>query len=99
MTDGKVSAVIAKDPGGVTKVNCRACVLASGSWIRNKEIMQKMFPEFWKLLPTLEPSQHASQAYTGDGIALAEKAGAYIDYNSFVLRCMGPLGMVPSMAA
>ena len=99
MTDGKVSAVIAKDPGGITKVNCRACVLASGSWIRNKEIMQKMFPEFWKLLPHLEPSQHASQAYTGDGIALAQQAGAYIDYSSFVLRCMGPLGMVPSMAA
>jgi fumarate reductase flavoprotein subunit len=99
ITDGKVSAVIAQDPGGITKVNCKACVLASGSWIRNKEIMEKKFPEFWKLLKNMEPSQHASYAYTGDGIALAEKAGAYIDYNSFVLRCMGPLGQVPSMAA
>ena len=99
MKDGKVSAVIAKDPGGVITVNCRACVLASGSWIRNREIMQKMFPEFWKLLPHMEPSQHASYAYTGDGIHLAEQAGADIDYDSFVLRCMGPLGMVPSMAA
>ena len=99
MTDGKVTAVVAENPGGTVKVTCKACVLASGSWIRNKEIMEKKFPEFWKLLPTLEPSQHASMAYTGDGIALAEKAGAYIDYDSFVLRCMGPLGMVPSMAA
>lgn len=99
MTDGKVSAVIAENPGGIVKVNCKACVLASGSWIRNKEIMEKKFPEFWKLLNHMEPSQHASYAYTGDGIALAEKAGAFIDYDSFVLRCMGPLGMVPSMAA
>ncbi len=99
MKDGKVAAVIARDPGGITKVNCKACILASGSWIRNKEIMEKKFPAFWKVLPHLEPSQHASYAYTGDGITLAEKAGAYIDYDSFVLRCMGPLGMVPSMAA
>lgn len=99
MKDGKVSAVIAQDPGGITKVNCKACVLASGSWIRNKEIMEKKFPAFWKILPHMEPSQHASFAYTGDGIALAEKAGAYVDYDSFVLRCMGPLGVVPSMAA
>lgn len=99
MTDGKVTAVIAENPGGMVKVKCKACVLASGSWIRNKEIMEKKFPDFWKILPTLEPSQHASYAYTGDGIALAEKAGAFIDYDSFVLRCMGPLGMVPSMAA
>lgn len=99
MADGKVSAVIAQSPGGEVKVRCRACVLASGSWIRNEKIMKEKFPEFWRLLPHLEPSQHASMAYTGDGIALAEQAGALIDYDSFVLRCMGPLGMVPSMAA
>ena len=99
MTDGKVSAVIAQDPGGVTRVNCKACVMASGSWIRNEKIMKEKFPDFWKALPTLEPSQHASQAYTGDGIALAEKAGAFIDYDSFVLRCMGPLGQIPSSTA
>lgn len=99
MTDGRVSAVLAKDPGGITRVTCKACVLASGSWIRNREIMERKFPEFYKLLPKMEPSQHANVAYTGDGIHLAEQAGAYIDYDSFVLRCMGPLGMVPSMAA
>ncbi len=99
MTDGKVSAVVAQDPGGVTRVRCKACILASGSWIRNKAVMEEKFPEFWKLLPKMEPSQHASQAYTGDGIALAEQAGARLDYDSFVLRCMGPLGTVPSMAA
>lgn len=39
MKDGKVSAVITQDPGGTTRVNCKACVLASGSWICNKKIM------------------------------------------------------------
>lgn len=62
MKDGKVSAVITQDPGGTTRVNCKACVLASGSWIRNKKIMEKKFPAFWKVLSHLEPSQHAGYA-------------------------------------
>lgn len=38
---------------------------------------------------------HRSSAYTGDGIALAKKVGAFLDYDSFVLRLMGPLTMMP----
>jgi fumarate reductase flavoprotein subunit len=33
---------------------------------------------------------HESPNYTGDGIALAEKAGAFVDYDSFCIRTMGP---------
>jgi fumarate reductase flavoprotein subunit len=29
--------------------------------------------------------------YTGDGISMAEKAGAFVDYDSFCLRLMGPI--------
>ena len=32
-----------------------------------------------------------SPNYTGDGIPIAEKAGAFLDYDSFVTRPMGPL--------
>ena len=39
--------------------------------------------------------RHRSSAYTGDGIALAKKVGAFLDYDSFVLRLMGPLAMMP----
>ena len=31
--------------------------------------------------------------YTGDGIALAEKVGAFVDYDSFCIRLMGPSSM------
>jgi fumarate reductase flavoprotein subunit len=37
--------------------------------------------------------------YTGDGIALAEKVGAFVDYNSFCIRLMGPVGMSMSTVA
>jgi len=39
----------------------------------------------------MDPSNHMNPNYTGDGIALAEKAGAFVDYESFCLRVMGPI--------
>jgi len=33
---------------------------------------------------------HDSPMYTGDGIPLAEKVGAFVDYDSFCIRPMGP---------
>lgn len=94
MENGKITAVIAEDPGGQTKINCKACVLATGSWINNQEILEKYTPKFAKIPMGRSPHRHV--AYTGDGIALAEKAGAFVDYDSFCLRLMGPLVMDPS---
>jgi len=42
---------------------------------------------------------HMNSNYTGDGIALAEKVGAFVDYNSFCIRLMGPVGMTMSTVA
>ena len=39
MKDGKVAAVLAKDPGGEVKIHCKACVMSPGSWINNQEIL------------------------------------------------------------
>lgn len=36
---------------------------------------------------------HESPLYTGDGFALAEKVGAFIDYDSLCIRKMGPSSM------
>ena len=89
VTDGRISAVIAEDSGGPIKVHCKACILASGSWINNQEILEKVIPEYAKLPVRLDA--HRNKAYTGDGIAIAEKVGAYLDYESFALRLMGPI--------
>lgn len=95
-TDGNISAVVARDPGGITRVNCKAVILATGSWIANDKLMADICPEFLRL--ALRREAHTSLAYTGDGIPLAEKLGAYIDYDSLCLRLMGPMGMAPGRA-
>jgi len=136
--DGKVVAAIAKSDKGYVRVACKACVLATGIWISNREILQKYAPEFAAArqyqggeggqggMPQMGGGQdgqggapggmggmpggqggapggeggpqggvssnvgHESPNYTGDGIALAEKIGAFVDYDSFCIRYMGP---------
>lgn len=97
LTNGKISAVIAQDPGGITKVRCKSVILSTGSWISNKKLMEKICPDFAKA--PVRADAHTSLAYTGDGIPLAEKAGAYVDYGSMCLRLMGPMSMAPGNAA
>ena len=53
--------------------------------------MQKIAPVFLETeLPT-EILAHHNPNLTGDGIALAEKVGAFLDYDSFCMRPMGPV--------
>jgi hypothetical protein len=150
MKNGKIVAAIAKSDAGHVRVACKACVLATGSWIRNDEIMKKYAPQFYATMqatgqggapggapggqggpggapggeggapgapggapggqgaargeggapggagaaPAGRGSSnvgHTSPMYTGDGIPLAEKVGAFVDYDSFCIRPMGPL--------
>jgi hypothetical protein len=164
--DGKIVAAIAKSDAGYVRVACKACVLATGSWIKNDEIMKKYAPKFYEASQSMGQGGapggqggapggqggapggqggapagmtaapggqggapggqggapagmaagqggapggqgapqgggagghgggnvgHTSPNYTGDGIPLAEKVGAFVDYDSFVIRPMGPL--------
>ena len=90
--NGRVTALIAETPKGLVKVRCKACLLATGSWINNREFTEKIMPEFFDV--EMGKSAHTNPAYTGDGIALAEKIGALVDYDSFCLRLMGPMYIV-----
>ena len=90
VTDGRITAVIAETSGGErVRITCRACVMAIGSWICNKEVVEKVCPAFNRA--EVLPSAHQNPNYTGDGLPLAEKAGAFIDWDSFCLRLMGPI--------
>ena len=89
--NGRITAVIAKSEAGHVRVACRACVMSIGSWINNEEVLKKCYPKFVGLKQYMDPSEHMNPNYTGDGIPLAEKAGAFVDYDSFVLRLMGPI--------
>jgi fumarate reductase flavoprotein subunit len=122
--NGKIVAAIARSDSGYVRVACKACVLATGSWIRNDEIMKKYASKFYETMQTMGQGGapggqggapggqgapqgeqggapggqgggsnvgHTSPNYTGDGIPLAEKVGAFVDYDSFCIRPMGPL--------
>ena len=162
--DGKIVAAIAKSEKGYVRVACNACIMATGSWASNKELVKKYAPEFYAVLPYMEGTAgsggpkgvmpgggqsaqggppgggmpggqggaqsaqgggmapqggmlsgsgapgdqggppgggaqggstigHMSPMYTGDGIPLAEKAGAFVDYSNMCFRLLGPSAM------
>jgi hypothetical protein len=91
--NGKIVAAIAKSDAGYVRIACKACIMSCGSWINNEAIVKKYYPKFLGKTKYMNSSPHWSPNYTGDGIALAEKVGAFIDYDSFVIRLMGPMFM------
>jgi len=89
--DGKIVAVIDKSDKGYVRVACKACIMSIGSWINNDEIVKKYAPKFYGKTKYMDASPHWATTLTGDGIAFAQKVGAFIDYDSFVMRYMGPM--------
>ena len=153
--NGKITAAVAKSDKGYVRIGCKACVLATGSWISNNEMLKKYAPKFLAATQSMEmgraqgdqggtpggqgapggpgsqgaaggqgspggqggaPPQggmpdgagveggmggmgqggHNNINYTGDGIALAEKVGAFVDYDSLCIHYMGPSSMSQS---
>jgi len=85
---GAVTGVLARDPGGITEISCKACVLATGCFSRNKELLKRANPE---LAMPGEPVHFFSiPTCTGDGIKMAEEAGADIDYVNMRALSLGP---------
>lgn len=89
MDGERIASVIARCGDDYIKIECQACILATGSWINRREIVDKVCPAFSSA--EVENNPHQNPNYTGDGIPLSEKAGAFIDYDSFCLRLMGPM--------
>lgn len=86
--DGKIAAILADTPEGKVQFNCDICIIASSSWINNREIVEKVEPRF--LTADVQKNAHRNPAYTGDALAIAEQVGAYIDRENFCFRLMGP---------
>ena len=89
VTDGKITAILAETPDGPVRFTCSACIMACGSWICNKDVVARVLPAFNDA--EVLPSAHQNPNYTGDGLPIAEKAGAFVDWDSFCLRIMGPI--------
>lgn len=87
--NGRITAIWAETPEGRVRFGCRVCILSCSTWIRNEAVMDKVMPAFRDL--DIMPNAHQNPAYTGDGIPIAEKAGAFVDWDNFCLRIMGPM--------
>ena len=89
VTDGRITAILAETPQGTACFSCCSVILSCGCWIANREIVDKVLPAFYQC--DLLPSAHLNPVYTGDGLPIAEKAGAVIDWENFCLRIMAPI--------
>ncbi len=94
--DGKVVGVRAHKNNESIIIDCKAAVLACGAWIRNEEFVRKYYPKLADAMPYMGDSAHQSWNYTGDGLKLAENAGALMDTTNLTIRMMGPMTMCRS---
>lgn len=69
-TDGRVSGVRVTTPKGSYEIHAKAVILATGGFASNPDLVKRFSPQ-WAGYPST-----ASVGATGDGIIMAEKAGA-----------------------
>ncbi len=89
--EGKICGVLAKDEGGEVEIACKAVVVASGAFTRNKEIMAKMQPMFYAHEGKEPIHIFTAAGCTGDGITMCEELGADIDYVNRRVNMFGPM--------
>jgi len=80
--NGRISGVVIRDTTGEEEpITCKAVILACGGFMANKELLYKYFPDYY----TEEAFQFPLKNM-GNGIALAESAGAKL--NRFCSICV-----------
>ena len=89
--NGRVVGVLGKDPGGEVEVRAKAVIVATGTYTRNKEIMDKMQPCFYRDFEENPIHIYAAATCTGDGITMCEEIGADIDYENKRSCIFGPI--------
>ena len=88
--NGAICGVTASDPGGKLHISCGACVIAAGAFSRNRELVDKFNPIFYKA--GAEPVHIFTCATcTGDGITMGIEQGLDIDYVNARVGMFGPM--------
>ena len=85
--NGTFSGVIADDPGGEVIIHADVCLMATGGFSRNKELMSQIRPTFYADYPV---HTFAAASNTGDAIALARELGAQIDLETVKVPMFSP---------
>lgn len=89
--NGAVSGVLAEDPGGMTQIDCKACIVSTGGFAHNDELLKKYWPWFFTDQEVEPVHRFAAPTNTGDVVALGESAGAFLDYDNFFMNLFGPV--------
>jgi Fe-S-cluster-containing hydrogenase component 2 len=85
--NGQIAAVKAQDPGGTTIINCKHCLVATGSVVNNVQILERALPQFVNAFT--RRTAHRFPYNSGDGVIMAEKAGIPIDYSAIFVHFTG----------
>jgi fumarate reductase flavoprotein subunit len=84
---GVFRGVRAENPGGEVVVNARVCLLASGSFSRNKEIMDRVRPTFNQDMPVHSFSVASN---TGDAVGMVRRIGGKLDLDQVKIPMFSP---------
>ena len=88
---GAVTGVLAEDEGGLVEIRCKAVVIATGAFSRNKELMAKFQPMFYDNAGKEPVHVFAGAGSNGDGILMCDEIGADIDYVNRRVNMFGPM--------
>ena len=72
--DGKVTGVVVRSPNGRYTIHAASVILATGGFASNPDMVAKYTPQ-WAGYPST-----ASRGSTGDGLVMAQKAGAALSH-------------------
>ncbi len=85
--DGKITGIIAKDPGGIIQIDAKAFVLGTGGYLMNDERMKAIDPDFIRGDATMLRLNVPTNI--GDGHDMVSEIGGQVDYSRGRVR--GPV--------
>lgn len=85
---GAFCGVEASNPGGTVTIRAKGCILATGGFAHNDQLMTKTNPDFFRGVPVKRLSVAGS---TGDGMTLAQEIGAQLDLERLRVPASGPV--------
>ena len=85
--NGVFRAVAAHDEGGDVYVRASLCLVASGGFSRNRELMARVRPSFYEDFPV---HSFAAASNTGDAVRMAEELGAMLDLDTVKVPMFSP---------
>lgn len=88
--EGNVTGVIAEDADGEEiTVNAKAVIIATGSFVNNRQILEKFNPQLAKGIQHISPLKNM-----GDGIVMGQKIGADVaNMDTMIFESAVPLNM------